>query len=330
MPKYNISRSVFDEIKAPGQSGLEAKASLHVVNDYPLDFVLPALNFAIYVDNCSPNEAPIKLADAKTPSIHLEPKKDLDIKVAGIIHHLPEAVLKRCPGSEVSPLDSLLGEYIQGRENTVYVRGSNTPSADTPKWLADLLSQLTVPVPFPGHAFGRLVKDFSLTNVHLELPQASGEANSTAISPKVSADVRALVVVPEEVNFPLEVHRFKGAADVYYHGEKLGYLDLDEWRPAKSHPVKNNVSGHVDLQVISRMDKVPMTITNEDVFVGVVQDLLHSNDTLLLTVKADVDVALRTSLGEFVVRKIPTVGEVPIQRKHYNQPYMSYPACNPY
>jgi len=306
---------VFREVKEPGHNSLKAEATLQVNNDYPLDFVMPSLNFEIFVDSCSPNEPYIKLADAQTPSVHLEPKKDLNMKVAGFIRNLPDAVLKVCPKSQMSPLDSILGDYIQGDDTTVYVRGSHTPSKETPKWMADLMSQLTIALPFPGHAFGHLVKDFQLQNVHFELPDPSGDSSSIKITPKVSADVRALVIVPEEMNFPIEVHRFKAAADVFYHEKKLGYLDLDEWRSAKSNPVKNTTTGHEDLEVISRMNKVPLTITDNDVFVEVVQGLIHDKDTLRLSVKADVDVAMKTSLGEFVVRGIPTEGKVPIKRK---------------
>lgn len=316
MPDFNISRLEFHDNQKSDQHGLITEASLQVSNEYPLDFVVPALDFSLYVENCSPDQPFIKIADAHTGSVHLKPRKDLDVKVAGLIHDLPEAVLTACPGSHKSPLDSILGEYIQGGETTVYVRGSNKPSPNTPKWLAELMSQLTVPVPFPGHALGHLIKDFSLKNVHFQLPDPDDNPDSGTVEPMISADVRALISVPEEMNFPIKVHRFKAAADVYYHGQKLGYLDADEWRPAASKAVKNETTGHEDLEVISRMEKVPLTITDDDVFVDVVQDLLYSKRTIFLTIKADVDVSLETSLGEFVVRKIPTEGEVPIQRKN--------------
>jgi len=306
---------MFHEIDEPDSKGLRAEAILQVNNDYPFDFMVPPLNFGIFVDNCSPDEPYIRLADAHISSLHLEPKQDLNVKVTGLIHDLPKAVLRKCPGYQMSPLDSMLGRYIEGKETTVYVRGSDTPSAETPKWLADLMSQLTVPVPFPGHAFGHLVKDFILKDVHLELPNPSDSSDSKQITPKISAHVRALVVVPEEMNFPIKVHGFRAVGDVSYHGKKLGVLSLNEWRSAKSKPVKNNVTGHEDLEVISMMDNVPLTVTDNDVLVDVVQDLIRSNDTLLLSIKSDVDAALQTSLGEFVVRGIPTEGEIPIKRK---------------
>lgn len=315
MPKFNIGRSVFHEVQESHQTSLKAEATLQVNNDYPVDLMMPPLNFDIFVDNCSPNEPYIKLADARTPSIHLEPKKDLNLKVVGLIRNLPDAILKVCPKTQRSSLDSILSDYIRGDDSTVYVRGSSTPSKETPKWMADLMSQLTIPLPFPGHAFGHLVKDFQLQNVRFELPDPSKDSNTTNITPKVSADVRALVMVPEEMNFPLEVRQFKAAADVFYQGQKLGYLDLDEWRSAESNPVKNVTTGHENLEVISRMDQVPLTITDNDVFVEVVQGLIHNNDTLRLTVKADVDVELKTSLGQFIVRGIPTEGKVPIKRR---------------
>lgn len=182
--------------------------------------------------------------------------------------------------------------------------------------MSELISGLTVPIAFPGRVLGKLIKNFSLENVHFSLPDPSDDSDEHEIEPRISADIEALVSVPEEMNFPIGVRRVKAVAEVFYHDKKLGNLNLDQWTQAVSRPIVNSTTGHSDLEVSSHIDNAPLTVTDDDTFVDVIQGLLHSKEIIFLSVKADVDVALKTPLGEFVVRRIPAQGVVPVKRRH--------------
>lgn len=315
MPEYNIHSLNFEEVQLPDLTrGIRANVSISANNPYPLDFVVPPLGFAIMVDNCASSDPYIQLADATFDELHIEPKRTLDIDASAFIRHLPEAFTKACPNSHESPMDSLLSSYIHGEDTTVYVRGSDSPSLDTPRWLTDIISDITVPVPFPGHSFGHLIKNFSLADVNFGLPDPFAEPNTPEAQPHISANVKVLVALPEEMNFDIDVNFISADADVYYHGDKLGRLDLSKWQPANSTRIDSEKDQGPTLAVQSSIEDAPLYITDDDVFTDVLEALMFGGKGVNLAIKADVNVKLVTALGEFAVRKIPAEGVVPVKR----------------
>jgi len=153
-----------------------------------------------------------------------------------------------------------------------------------------------------------------LTDVHFGLPDPFAAPGSPDSDSQISATIRALINLPEEMNFPVNVDRVRAKADVFYLGKKLGRLDLHKWQPANS----TRVSGHGDvspaLLVESKVKDAPLVITNDDVFSAVVQKLLFGGKPVILTVEADVDVEMETALGVLTVRKIPAEGDFPVKR----------------
>lgn len=140
---------------------MAADVSLSVVNSYPIKLTIPPLGFNILVPNCGANDPYIRLADATTAPVDVEPNSDVVVNVGGIVRELPQPLLQTCPHSTSSPLDLLLGDYIHGLDTTIFVQGSNPPGSDTPDWITKILSSFIVPIPFPGHTFDGLIRNFS-------------------------------------------------------------------------------------------------------------------------------------------------------------------------
>jgi hypothetical protein len=316
IPKFDITKLVFHEVALPdGDKGMAADASISLFNDYPVKFTVPPLGFDILVPNCTPEQEYLLLADATTGEIHVAPKQNVTVDVGGIVRHLAADLTIACPNSDSSPLDLFLSRYIHGDDTTVFVRGSNAPSSDTPGWISDLISEVVVPVPFPGHTFDNLIKNFSLTNVHFNLPDPFAEPGTPGAQPKVSAIVKALIGLPKEMNFPLDVNRVRATADVFYHKKKLGELNLHKWQSANSSRVEE-AGEPPALLVESIVDNAPLQVTDEDVFTEIIQELIWGKKGVVLGVKADVDVQTVTALGEFAVRKIPAKGKIFVKRKY--------------
>lgn len=313
IPQYDITKLNFREAQ-PGQKGMAVEVSLTLANDYPVTFTLPPLDFDIMVQACSPEQPYILLALAKTSEVEVNPKKGIHVDVGGIIREFPETLVKACPESEKSPLDVLLGKYMGGDKTTIYVRGSESPSSDTPEWITDFLRGIVVPLPFPGHSFDNLIRDFSLANVHFSLPDPFADPSSPKSQPRLSATVKALVNVPEEMNFPIEVSRVRADADVFYHKKKLGALDLSKWQKANSTRIEADGGTRAGLAVESIVREAPLNITDDDVFADLVQELIFGGSGIVLGVKAQVDVETGTALGKFVVRDLPAEGKVFVKR----------------
>lgn len=295
-------------------------ASVTFMNKYPIRFDVPPLRFDVLVPNCQPEQNYLFLADAKTAKTLVRPKEAVTLNVTGLIQELPKRLTSACPISKTSPLDAVIADYLEGKATTIYVRGGAEQGKETPRWITDLIKGTTVPLPLPGHPFDNLIRNFSLTDVHFSLPDPWAEPDSPGSHPKVSATVKALVAVPKDMNFNLDVDRVRADADVFYHGIKLGHLDLHRWQSASTSKVHDG--DRRGLLVQSKVDEAPLTITNEDAFADLMQSLLFGSKGAVLGVEAKVDVNIKTALGEFVVREIPADGEIfvkPISRGGFSE-----------
>ena len=315
IPKYNITKLNFHEVELPaGERGMAADVSLALSNEYPVRFTVPPLGFDILVQGCFADQPYLRLADATTDEFQVQPKKDVEVQVGGFLQKLPETLLATCPQTRKSPLDALLGNYIRGEEATIYVRGSSSPSGNTPEWVTALIQSVTVPVPFPGKSFDNLVRNFSLADVHFTLPDPFAGPDEPEAAPRISATVKALVGLPKEMNFPIDVSRVRADADVYYHKRRLGRLDLNKWQKANTTRIEAHDDIEAGLAVESIVKNAPLKVTDDDVFTDVVEALIFGGKPVVLGVKADVDVETETALGKFVVRDIPAEGKVYVKR----------------
>ncbi|PSK34506.1 hypothetical protein B9Z65_8832 [Elsinoe australis] len=315
LPKYNIKKLQFHDIDLPGKEGaVAADAKVVLKNDFPVDIKLPPLGFEVLAPNCHPDQSRISLAYVSSEPLHVSPHKDIEVDLLGVVHKLPADFTKLCPNKKESPMDVLVGNYINGKDVTVYVRGSSAPSDRVPKWISDMISDVTVPISVPGHTFGHLIRNFSLTDVHFGLPDPMADEGSPEANPTISAMIKAIVALPEQMGVNLSVQHVRADADVYYKGSKLGKLNLNKWQDANSTRLDSKgTNGTQDLLVQSTIEKAPLEITDDDVFTDVVQALLFGGSRVVLGIKADVDVQLETALGVLTVRKVPAEGRVPVK-----------------
>lgn len=277
--------------------------------DSPLALTVPALGFEILVPNCSPGDPNILVATAQTNEIQIHPDQPIHADVAGLIQNLPEELTSSCPGERGSPLDLLVSNFIQGQETTIYVRGADSPSSDTPAWLVDLLRSVTVPVPLTGHALDNLVKNFSMTDTHFSLPDPFAEPGTPESYPTVSALVKVLIALPEQMNFQVDVPQVRALADVFYKGKELGALDIDQWQDANSTLVKDQ-DNSTALLVEFPMKDAPLQVSDDGLLAEVVQEMLFGSKSVVLRVAANVDAKVSTVLGQFAIRGIPAEGKV--------------------
>lgn len=315
IPQYNITRLNFREVPVPtnGRRGMAVDVSLSIVNNFPVKIAVPPLNFDILVENCHEDQDLIPLADAKTGVIGIEPYSDVKVGVGGIVRELPKPLTQNCPHSSSSPLDLLLGNYIHGNDTTIYVRGSSVPDADTPDWITKIISSVTVPVPFPGHTFDKVIKEFSLTNTEFFLPDSSADPNSDAANPQISGDIVVTAALPKEMNFGIDVSRVRALADVFYKGKKLGVLNLHKWQKARSTKIEPSKGEDAALKIEASIDHAPLNVTNNDVLTDILMSLFIGSK-INLKIVALVDVKVSTVLGAFVIKQLPAEGVVPVQR----------------
>ncbi|KAJ9610018.1 hypothetical protein H2200_006348 [Cladophialophora chaetospira] len=309
VPDPDIRQLRIAEYGPPGHpEGVKAMADVSVMNQYPIKFDVPALAFEVLLPDCA--EDYLLLGTARTGVIHILPKQNISASVVGLVNQLPTSLTQVCPGSKSSPLDSFVGDYLAGRETTVYIRGAEQ-DVNTPDWIGKILRDTMLPFSMPGHPFDNLIKNFTLADVHFSLPDPMAGSN-----PKLSAVVQVLVGMPAEMNVNLDVNKVKADGHVFYKGELLGKLDLSKWQPANATKLDR------DLLMQSIVKDAPLQIQNDSLFSEVVQAMVFGHGAALgVQVKVDVDTT--TALGEFVLRQIPAKGEIfinPIRGGDFDMP----------
>jgi len=312
MPEYNITRLNFREVpvSASGRHGMAADVSLSLVNTYPVGLTIPPMSFDILVYSCGPLDPYIRLADATTDVVEVKPYTDIAVDVGGIVRELPKSLLQTCPHSKSSPLDLLLGDYIHGNDTTIFVRGSSSPSPDTPQWISAIISSVTVPVPFPGHSFDKMIKSFTLTDAKFRLPGFLSDPDEEIT---ISGNIVVIASLPKEMNFGINVTRVRAAANVFYKNEKFGVLDLEQWQAAQSERIEPKKGEDASLKIQSQIKEAPLHITNEDVMNDIIMQYALGGP-IKLKIVALVDVNIETVLGELVVKDLPAEGVVPVKR----------------
>lgn len=291
-----------------------AEVTIEAYNKYPVQLDIPELGFEILVPNCGASEPYILVADATTSDVAVRPQSDVLVEVHGLLSELPESLTHVCPDSGSSPLDLLLKQYMNGEEATFYVRGQRDGVSSVPHWMEEILSSVTVPVPFPGRSLDNLIRNFSLTDIHFTMPDSWAEPGDPDADPKVSGTIEVTVGLPSEMNFELNVTDVRARSDVMYGGRKLGELDVRQWQHANSTKTEATGGDGPVLKIVSRVEDAPLKITDDDVLSDVIQRLLGGDEHVFLNVKATVDVKVKTILGQLVLKDVPAEGKIPVKR----------------
>ncbi|KAL7624362.1 hypothetical protein AAE478_005926 [Parahypoxylon ruwenzoriense] len=311
IPQYNITR--FNVADGPINGSMLADVSLSAFNEYPVGLDIPELAFDILVAGCATSDPFILVAEAATSGVHVEPRSNVEADVKAVIRELPKSLTRVCPDSTSSPLDILLRRFMHGDPATLFVRGSRHPDGDTPKWVADLLSSVTVPVPFPGRTLDGLIRNFSLTDVHFTMPDPFADPDDPESSPKVSGNILVTADLPSEMNFAIDVTDVRATADVLYKSNKMGELNLREWQRANSTRVEGKGDEGASLKIESRIVNAPLNVTDSAVFSEVVQALLFGSKPVQLHINALVDIKVQTTLGNLTLKEVPAEGKIPVK-----------------
>ena len=305
------------DITVPGtkKKVLGAEVSVTAYNEYPVQLEIPELGFEILVPNCDPMDPYIRVGDAITKPVAVLPRSDVTVDAEGIVEEIPESLTRACPNSDSSPLDHFLRQYLHGEPATVFVRGRKLDSPDTPQWIGELTSSITVPVPFPGRSFDSLIRNFSLSDVDFTLPDPLADPDDDDANPKVSGTIEVLAALPKELNFDLNVTKIKSTADVLYKKRKFGELNLAHWQPANSTRTEATNGTEALLKIQSWVKDAPLNITGGDVFTAVMQALIFGGKNVVLDIDAAVDVKVRTVLGTLILKDVPAQGKIPVKRR---------------
>ncbi|KAI5812587.1 hypothetical protein BZA77DRAFT_138760 [Pyronema omphalodes] len=306
LPPYTVTRLHVGEVSLDNHKVILANASAVIDNPYPFALSVPALGFKVSLPGCDASSR-IPLAVAASSRIDVKPNTAITADVSGFLQSLPADLTKVCPKTNLSPMDTFIGQYLHGQTAVVYITGdqSMVGKGDAPEWLLELLSSVTVPVPVPGHTFDDVIQSFSLSNVNIKLP--TGDEDPDKITPLLSATVEAMIKLPKEIDVNFDITRLKVNSDILYKGSPFGALIIKDWIPASSSRVPNAEL----LKVKGSVKDAPFNVTDYDVFQDVVRKLLFGGGQAInLGINGTADADIVSGLGEFIIHNIPASGNI--------------------
>lgn len=315
MPEYTIETLVFHDVPVgdDGKMGVGANVSITAYNEFPIGLIVPSLGFEVLVPNCDSAQPNIKVASAISSAIEVRPKSNVTVEAKGTIRELPKSLIKACPSSELSPLDHFMKRYLHGEDAEVFVRGKASGNGDLPEWIGDFIESVTVPIQFPGRSVDNLLRNFTLEDVDFKLPSPFADPSDPDSKPRVSGTVRVLAAIPADMNMNIDVTSVRANGDLFYEDKKLGQLNVDKWQKATSKIISQPEAEDL-MSIKSRIIDAPIDILDGDTFSDIMQKLLFGDDDIILDVKSNVDVKVKTVLGHLVIRGVPATGKVPIKR----------------
>ncbi|KAI6248210.1 hypothetical protein HI914_03505 [Erysiphe necator] len=312
IPHYDINKLTFNEVPIYGNSGLALGASIFIDYKHILEFDIPALRFEILIQGCG-SENFIKLISITTDSTHLYPRLGTSFEAKGIITKLPEPLFQTCPGTKVSPIETLIASYVHGNNFTVMIQGFESSAQGIPNWISEILSTVKVPLTIPGHQYHGLIRNFTISDINFSLPDFLAEPESEKASPKLSGHLEAIADIPKEINFNMSVSQARAAVDVLYKGAKFGELDLHEWQKVDCELIKEENYTVTSLKIKSDVNNAPLRIINDSIFTDIIAALLFRRETVLFKLIALVDVQVSTVLGKFLIEDLPANTTLPIK-----------------
>ncbi|KAK9454256.1 hypothetical protein V1511DRAFT_530872 [Dipodascopsis uninucleata] len=310
---FSVSEFSFSELR--GRSGIQVLVVAAAKNPYPIHISLPALEWVVEAPACDPKNL-VELAVAHTDPLLVQPNASVKLKVVSKISDLPEPFIHSCPGSgsESSAMDQYMRKYLAGDKITLYVHGRPAQVIpDFPPWVADILAAVSIPVPVPGRksggdndGTGGILKSYGLSRVKITMP-SRGPGENPGAWPRISALVHAVISLPPELDFNIDVNKLRGLSDMIYEGDKFGVLNIDEWIPSTSYYTPEGY-----IQVVAEIADMPLEITDQVVFKKIVQKMFFMGE-VNVDVDGTIDVQLGTPVGYFAIRNIPAKGTVALR-----------------
>ena len=286
-------------------------STVEIVNEYPVTVDVPELKWRVIVPGCTPAER-IRLTNAETGSLSIRRGRNITLEVQSLVTSLPQELLDPCADDAPSPLEVLFQSILHPSQNTtIFISGDNhhSPSDNLPKWLPNILSSLSIPLPIPHLETNTsdLISSIHLSEMKFTLPPPWAPPGSPNAQPKISGLIEAVIKPPPQAkNININVTAVKADVLLFDKGEKFGRVVVPEWSPATTTRKEM-------IHVVARVAEVPVEVLDPFVFQRVMGKLLQGGGTVEIGVEGTVDGQVRVLVGEFAVRGIPVKGVVEVK-----------------
>lgn len=305
LPEFTVNK--LNVVDQPGKGTLMT-ASADIVNPYPVTLDIPALEWKISVPGCTLFDR-IHMTNANTGPLSIRAGKNITIDVSSAISSLPQELLDPCRDAAPSPLEALFQALLDPKQNTTVFISGTSHSISLPKWLPDILSSLTIPIPIPhlDSNTSDLISAIHCSEMKVTFPSPWAPPGTPNAQPKVSGLIEAVIRPPKEAeNVAINVTAVKADVYLYDQGAKFGRILVPVWSPATT---ERKVKIHVKVRVA----EVPVEVLDPIVFQRVMTKIMRGDGTVPIGFDGTVDSQVSVLIGDFAIRGIPVKGVVDVE-----------------
>lgn len=225
-------------------------------------------------------------------------------------------------------MEQFLTRYLHGNASIVHVRGSTFGPDDddnyaesqlqrpspkstskVPDWLQKALASMTLAVPFPGATQMDIIQSLTMDNIKIDFSMVTKD-------PLVSCDTTALLQLPKEMKFELDVVEIDPVVYIYLeHDSKDPFAVLHPNHPCPSRTIHRGQGDDTipkDMFMVkSKINKAPFKVLSghEDEFEKFLDRVLNKrNSTVYLQGTANALVS--SEFGRLMVRDLTFKGQI--------------------
>ena len=305
LPDFTVNQ--LDIVDHPGQ-GTAMTTSVDFVNPYRLTLDVPSMAWKVMVPGCNSVDL-IRVTDVETGPISLQAGSNVTLVISSLISSLPQELVDPCGDEAPSPLEALFQALLTSMPNaSIFISGSHQTSS-LPKWLPDILSSLTIPVPLPSVDTNAtdLISSIRCSEMKITFPSPWAPPGTPNAQPKVSGVIEAVIRPPKEAK-DVDLNVTAVRADIYLSdaGDKFGRVLVPEWSPTSTE--------HKEfIHVIARVAEVPIEVLDPAAFQRVMSKVFRGGGTVEIGVEGTVDSQVSVLIGHFAIRGIPVKGIVDVE-----------------
>ena len=274
--------------------GLSVEAQISCVSPVSATLDLPKVALQVLVDSCGdgkPQLTSLIDVDLEATAVHCRKGQRCSVTAIGRAGQLSAQAQRACSSGR-SALDVLSQAVLSDASPRVYIRGAAT-QADLPRWAAELLHELTLPVQLPA----RGVRPPGVHNLTVSDVAFTVQGGSDSDDLGVAAAIIAAAVPLGWRNVFKPIHvSVGGTFEALHHAKTLGQATI----PAAMVKL---TPGEAGVDVNTAIEDAQLTVVDYEALATSLRDVMTGNTTLRLAGHANI--VADTPLGHVRLNHLP-------------------------
>ncbi|KAI5970732.1 hypothetical protein CANMA_000151 [Candida margitis] len=296
-------------VTSPGVNIINLSAQLEVPNQLGISLNVPPLQWDLLFDDCDAHL--VKVGSWRTLPTRVDASKGITVDVEGVVEDVPGRLMDECENSSLSPINSLVQQYLREEPIKFYLHLNEKQSVDGVSqdlhWLFDTLkrmppAELAVTLP----RIHIMSNNFSINSCDLAMnhtdARSEKEDSHRVLPGNIKSNCSIEAVNPTSLN--VDIDRFKCNVSLGMKDKTL----MQAWSRdfVLLHSTQSKELVHVDVNV-SDLD---VDVIDPVYFGKVFNNVINKEETGLVT---NSDIYVNISLANVEI-SLPVIGNATLQK----------------